>query len=282
MKKRPVVLSTLLLGALASALFWLGTTASVRSNSKPLRADEVKTGSPFARVNEKARIAKTGEPTAIRELADKVFEATSLPELSPRTLDQMKERIVRSEIAYRSTGKGGVPEKNIVKMINNLADKLGLPDYAKVDGILVRQTRVKMLTRMPQLFSQAVTREEKGQGGVGSALKTEMSPMEASFLANLLLQQKMINESYQVTPQEGRTSLHKWQMQRWQAFRKFKASGQKGSLPREQPTEGVSMREPSARSMEMSQALSRAKAKLRLPELLNLADASLDDLGIAK
>jgi hypothetical protein len=281
MKKRNVFLSTLLLCTIAGALSWLGTTSSVRSNSLQ-RTGEVKNVSPFARINESARIAKSGDPAAIRQLADEILDVASFPEISGSTLDQMKERIVRSELNFRSTGQGSIPEKNIVKMINNLADKMGAPDYAKVDGILVRQMRVKMFIRSPNLFSQAVTRENNGRGGVGSALRTEMSPIEASFLAMFLLQQKMINESYQVTPKEWRANLHQWQIQRWQTFRNLKDSGHVGSLPREQLKEGLSAREPSAKSIEMSQAISQAKAHMKLTELFNLADTSLDDLGIAR
>jgi hypothetical protein len=281
-RSRTVLLSMCFLCAIAGAL-WLSATSSVRSSPNSPRAAGDRNLSSFARINEKARTARGGNPTAIRELADEVFDAVGFPEIPARTQDEMKERIVRSEIDYRSTGKGGIPEKNIVKMINSLAQKLDLPDYARVDGMLVRQVRVRMFTQLPNLFSQAVTMEEKGRGGVGSALKTEMSPVEATFLASFLLQQKQLNEAYQLTPKEWRADLHQKQIQRWQAFRKFKDGGGKaGELPREQPREGFFARETSAKSIKMSEAMSGSKAKMKLSDLQSLANASLDDLGVAK
>lgn len=278
---RTMLFSTLLLCVIASAI-WLSATSSVRSSPNPRPTGEVQNLSPFARINEKARAAKGSDSTAVRELADEIFDVVALAEIPARSLEEMKDRIVRSEINYRNTGKEAIPEKNIVKMINKLADKLDLPSYARVDGMLVRQVRVKMFTQLPNLFSLAVTKEENGRGGVGSALKTQMSPIEASFLAMFLLQQKMINESYQVSPQEWRANLHQEQMQRWQSFRDFKDSGQKGALPEEPPKERLSVREPGARGTEMRQTISRAKSKIKPTELFNLANASLDDLGVGK
>jgi len=267
--------------AIAGAL-WLSATSSVRSSPNSPRAAGDQNLSSFARINDAARTAAKGDSAAIRELTGAIFDAVGFPEIPVRTQEEMKERIIRSEFNYRSTGKGGIPEKNIVKMINGLAQKLDLPDYARVDGMLVRQVRVKMFTQLPTLFSQAVTKEEKGRGGVGSALKTEMSPVEAFYLASFLLQQKLLNESYQLTPKDWRAELHQKQIQRWQDFRTFKDSGKKGAPPRELPKEGLFVREPSAKSIEMSNAMSHAKGKMKLTDLFDLANTSLDDLGVGK
>ncbi len=280
-RSRAMLLSMLLLCAVAGVL-WSGAASSVRSSSSVQQADKGPALSPLARINEKARAAKGADPAAIGELTDEIFDVVGFPQVSSLTLKDMKDRVVRSEISYRSTGIGGIPEKNIVGMINNLTDKLSLPNYAKVDGIWVRQVRVRLFTRLPNFFSQAVTKEENGKGGVGSALKTEMSPLEATFLAGFLLQQKMNNESFQATPQEFRADLRQKENQRWHAFRKFKDTGQKGALPREAPKEGLSFQEPGSRSTEMGQAMSRAKANMKSTDLFNLAASSLDDLGIAR
>lgn len=275
MSKRVVFLTMFVFCLLAGGLIWLGTNSAVRGSASKTQ-DAGQNVPTLDQINEAARAAKGSDEAAVRRLVDTVFNATEFAEVPPGGLDQIKERVVRAELNYRAKGKGGVAEKNITKMINKLANKLGAPDYAKTDTVQVRRTRVRLMLRLSSFISSEVVTEKAGKNRGKSSLKSEMSPLEAAYLATFLLQQKMLNEDYQLTPKESRAKLHKNQLERWEASR-----ANKGGEAQQKKNELV-VKNANPKREEMIQLISLAIAGKRGDELKSLAETSLDDLGIAR
>lgn len=275
MSKRVVFLTMFVFCLLAGGLIWLGTNSAVRGSASKTQ-DAGQNVPTLDQINEAARAAKGSDEAAVRRLVDTVFNANEFAEVPPGGLDQIKERVVRAELNYRAKGKGGVAEKNITKMINKLANKLGAPDYAKTDTVQVRRTRVRLMLRLSSFISSEVVTEKAGKNRGKSSLKSEMSPLEAAYLATFLLQQKMLNEDYQLTPKESRAKLHKNQLERWEASR-----ANKGGEAQQKKNELV-VKNANPKREEMIQLISLAIAGKRGDELKSLAETSLDDLGIAR
>ena len=92
----------------------------------------------------------------------------------------------------------------------------------------------------------------------------------------LLINQKMSNEEFQVTPQEWLANLHKRNLEKWNAYKSGKAQpAASGSIT-------FSVRVESARSVEMKQVITNALNALGADLLTTLADSSLDTLGIPR
>ncbi len=108
------------------------------------------------------------------------------------TKNSMKDRLARAEMHYRATGEGGVPEENVAMMVNDLATKFGAPEYAKTDRDQARFLRVRMMADLPNFAGQDVKE---------SSINPVMSPLEGTAVAMALLQQKLYNEEFQVTPE---------------------------------------------------------------------------------
>ena len=114
-----------------------------------------------------------------------------------------KERLVRTEINYRRGQKAGIPEVNIVRVIDELARELNAPEYAGTDEDEVRETRLAISHMMPHLIvPQSLGAGEQSSMGLPYTVSPTMSPLEAVFVTRFLIMQKEINESSQTTRAE--------------------------------------------------------------------------------
>jgi hypothetical protein len=218
----------------------------------------------FASFNSKARLAKSGDERAVRDLADEVFTEFGYSEVAG-VLSLFKDRLVRAEINYRRTGNGGIPERNVVRMLNGLTKELGAPDYARVSVHQVRYLRVNLLPVFPSFIGHSSTRQSNR-----SIIDPEMSPLEATGLTLLLVTQKLANEDFQVTPEEWTARRHQKAVAKWEAHRNGIPA------PMEESTEAVARVE-SGRTKELKAAfLSRAV------DILPSVDRSLEVLGIPR
>src|SRR2546426_727922 len=190
-KKTLVILSSLAFLALGIVSILPAARQPVQGQSGPDRSD------PFASLNNKASAAKSGDETAIREVADEVFKTIGLDSLDPDLSAPFKDRLVRAEVDYRRTGKGGVHENKVAQAINQLADRLGAPSYARTGLLQLRHLRVSLQVPLSNFIAQVPS---KGSGK--ATINPEMSPLEAAGLTLLMLYQKVHNEDYQLTPEE--------------------------------------------------------------------------------
>jgi hypothetical protein len=262
----PLVILTLLTFLVGAR--WINSNSSATSQAEPSlftsRSDSKKT--MFETIEEKARLAQDDKETSIRTLADTIFNEVGSP-IPAEAAAAMKERLVRAEIKFRKNKKG-IREENIVRMINELADKFHAPAYAKTSPLQVRMARVELLKYMPSFIAQETDEKRKGlKRKVGTSINQEVSPLEAAYIAMLLVQQKMLNEEYQQTPDEYAANYR----------RRHSADRNKDNA---EHTVGVKRNQEKCR--EMRQVISRGTANLSPTSIQGLIDESLDSLGIGR
>jgi hypothetical protein len=257
-----LIVSLLVLLGSGITLMWSSNLSRVRSQSG--RND------PFASLDYKAQAAKSGDKAAVRELADEVFKRFGLADVDSGALAPLKDRLARAEVDYRRSGKGGVRENKVMQTVNELADSLGAPAYAKVDLLQVRYLRTNMIVSLSNFIGQVSI------GGDGkSSVNPEMSPLEAAGITLLLLYQKVYNEDYQVTPEEWRDIRYKQELAKWQAHKN-------GSPPPEEKVPKNVAKVESLRTAELKQVLARAAQSMGPGSLMTVAHRSLDTLGIPR
>ncbi len=225
-------------------------------------------------IDEKARRAQDSNEASVRALADEVFTSSHFAEIPANVLEKIKERVVPHELKYRQNKKG-IKEKEIVKMVNDLAAKTGAPDYAKTSPLQVRSLRARLMTGYPNFISPANVDGKRGlKRKVGTSMNPDMSPLEAVFVAGVLLEQKMINEEFQHSPQEWEKKLKNKELKNWQGGQKRRDSGRRGK-----PQLAVSSN-PKAR--EMREVIAQSPIRMNPADLINIVDDSLDTLGIER
>jgi len=229
---------------------------------------------PFHRLNALARAAKKDNSAAsIDKLADAVI-TDFIPFSLPSDLnDVIRARLVRAELSYRNGGHG-ISETNIVRVVNDLADRFRTPDYTKTNRAQVRFLRANMIGVIPSLLGQERDSIGKGQKKTRS-MNPIMSPAEAVFLTILLLDQKAMNEDFQIEPKEWRDYHNKKATELWRSNHESKGKAPKSS------SMGLRLQAPNPKSEEIMRAIQQ-NSEMNSIELTKLLARSLDTLGIAQ
>jgi hypothetical protein len=158
---------------------------------------------PYKRVNEKAGAITGADERAIRELADAVMQLITDGRLPSAIVRPFLERVAQSEIDYRSGRKAGIPESNIVRVIDHLAAKLGAPKYARTDEDEVRGLRLSISQMMPNFIPRRpLGAGEESPAGFPYTVDPLMSPLEAVYVTRFLIMQKEMNEFSLLTTEE--------------------------------------------------------------------------------
>jgi hypothetical protein len=249
---------------------WVSSSSSAKLQVNPslFTSDGGSRKSMFEELEGKARLAQDDNETAISALADSIFNEVGSPAIPANVITRIKERLVRAEKNFRKNKKG-VREASIVRMINELADKFQAPAYAKTSPLQVRIARVELMKYMPSFIAQETRAERKGlKKKVGASINPEVSPLEAAYIAMLLIHQKMLNEEYQQTPDEYAANLH-----RWRAAERNNSSATEHTIVNKRNQE---------KCREMRQVVSGGVARLSPASIQGLIDDSLDTLGIER
>jgi hypothetical protein len=109
------------------------------------------------------------------------------------------ERIVQSELSYRRGGQQGAREDDVVKAVNNLVASVGAPAWAFTNVHEVKRLRMLLVIRYPHLIASEAPPDEKGHY---KALDDTMSPLEATYVGGVMIQQKLLNPDFQFSDQE--------------------------------------------------------------------------------
>lgn len=160
-------------------------------------------GPPYERVNDRAAAIKGVDERAIRELADAVLQLITSVRPPSAILRPFMERVAQGEINYRSGRIAGIPEANVVRVVDYLAAKLGAPGYARTDEDEVRVMRLDISQIMPNF----IPRRPLGAGEASLAVfpytvDPLMSPIEAVYVTHHLITQKEFSEFSLLTTQE--------------------------------------------------------------------------------
>jgi hypothetical protein len=279
-KRTKVSLALFLLVGLTSSVLWLTQSPSVEGRA-PAVSQKVERESPLAGLNRKAKASKGTNPFTVDDLTRDVVATFATTDMPNFTQEGVKERVAKAELSYRQGVDKGISEVKVARTINELADKFALPDYAKVSVAMVRTTRVILMLEVPDLVGQnnPADKNNNKKKKIGSSISPFMSPLEATALTLFLLQQKTLNEAYQVSHKEFFENLNQKQMGKWGQLRAKRDGYAQSSDDPQAPSINVKS---NTRTEEMDLAVKKAAAAMRPDELLNLADSSLDTLGIKR
>jgi hypothetical protein len=262
MKSYKTVALPVLLGCVLSGALWSISNSPVRGQSQS-SAHDAQSLNPLIRLNEKARAAENGSEAAIRELADEIFSIFNFDQAPAGMDDAIKERLVRAEINYRNGHGQGIAEANIVRMVNLLAAKLGAPAYTRTNAFEVRRLQLGVLPYLPNLLAQSRAKDKPH----GAPINATLSPLEATYVAASLIQQKRYNAEYQLTQTE------------WVALHGGKRKDKANEKFHEQMKD---RRKDSSRTDEVERAIAQGFTAMSPAEILNLPQKLLDTLGVER
>lgn len=215
-------------------------------------------------IEEQARKAKDNQEQSIRLLADAVFKdvAATLPgSISTR----LKDRLIEAEVKYRQ-GHKDIRESHVVRAVNKLAARFNAPDYARTSPLQIRTLRLELMKQYPNFVAQDEDDRKALKKRVGDGINQDVSPLEAFFLAAVMVEQKMLNDDWQESPEE------------WAANAK---AHKKRFNPDHRGSAKVIGNPPNAaKRREMAELASRVVASLTISDATQLADELLDTLGV--
>lgn len=184
---------------LTTALFGgLNTNAQKNSHTKAPGQ------SPRAFVNRQAVLSRSGDVQATTELAHELSKAIAMPTELGDALG-FTNRVVTAEVNFRNGSHQAVHETDIVNAVNNLATTVGTPQWTHTNLAEVKKLRMHMLVLYPEMIA---SRERPDSKGHYKAVSDAMGPMEASYIATMLIYQKAYNPDYQFTDAERLQNVH--------------------------------------------------------------------------
>jgi hypothetical protein len=265
--------------AFSCTVLWLVNSPAVQGRA-PAVPQNTQSGNPFVELNRKAKASKGIDPIAVNDVTSEVINTFAPTDVPAFTQEAMKERVGRAELNYRQGVDKGISEVKVARTVNELADKFALPDYAKVSVAMVRTARVILMLQLPNLIGQDAPADKNHKKKIGSSINRSMSPLEATALTLFLLQQKTLNEAFQVSHKEFYANLHQKQMEKWGKLRAQRDGTAQTTVDAQA---GPSMQvQSNTKTDDITRAIKRAAKGMSPDVLLNLADSSLDTLGIKR
>lgn len=236
---------------------------NVHGLSRDEAAAAARAAKPLAGLNDKARAAKSGDEAAVRGLADEVFNQVEMGSAPAGLADAVKDRLVRAEINYRAGHGKGISDAAAVRMVNRLAHEVGAPAFARTDVFELRRLKAGLLPYTSDLQS----RPAGNAVGHKDANEPSMSPLEATYFAALLVQQKRYNPEYQLTHDEWVTLHGSKRNAKSNAKFQDKIKERKGDATRD---------------VEIQKAFEDGLSKKSVGDLLELPASLLDTLGVER
>ncbi|SRR6266581_2711436 len=228
------------------------------------------------RIEEKALLAKPEDPDSIRALATDVLDYQMRFPRMPAALEStVKERLVRAEIAYRQGSGPGVEEQNIVYLVDFLSEKFGTPGYSKTSPRQVRVLRMSLLRWAPVFMGQGMTRADMH---IGDSINATLSPLQSVYLIIHVIDHKIWDADFQLTPAEWEKDQYSKSMERWKTLRETTQSGQ--SRPQGPIVQTVVRANPKHR--QMVDALTQHASSMGLADISVLFDRAFKILGIGQ
>jgi hypothetical protein len=261
--KKYILLVPVFLGAIVwGTIGWWQT-----ARSEPLNDSQ----SPVERLNVRARAAKDDDVASIENLATALVANLIPVDLPDDAKATIHSRLVAAELDHRR-GRDGIPEANVMRTVNHLAREFGVPEYAKTSLSQVRLLRGSMTGVFPDLLVPQRIHPNKLKE---PSSQQPLSPMGAALITALLLQQKLINEEFQVEPKDWRGHLQKKNAAVWRTYRQNKGVATT-------PGSRLSSRPEGAKTRELRQLIADRIATMTHADIVNLTSATLDQLGIPR
>lgn len=226
----------------------------------------------FLRVEEKAKAAETSDPDSVRALADEIFDQPHVFGTFPDYVrGPVKERVLRAELAYREGQGKPVTHTDVVHLINTLADVLALPSYAKTSEHQLADVRFRAMRFTPSFMGLHLSEHQDGTPlRAGENMSSNMSPLQACYLAMSAVDAKLNNVEYQVPPEEWEANRYDAALEKWRRHEK----------PTPMPPRLSAI--VNYKQMELIRTAEAHLLHLSPPESITLIHSVLDTLGVPK
>jgi hypothetical protein len=143
------------------------------------------------------------DANTVNSFVDDLLNFSHFYHIDSQVKPLIKDRLIQVEINYRHGANPGVDETDVVTAVNRLADRFKVPEYARTSLKQVRYMRMSLAILSPQFMGVGMTRTESVE-----PINPKMSPVQALHLTTFLIDQKLVNPMYQVTPAEWDSSIH--------------------------------------------------------------------------
>lgn len=223
----------------------------------------------------RARSLDVNNEAQVRALVDDVFSfPRSYPRLVPALEALVKDRLVRSETAYLQGARPGVSEADVVRLFNLVATRFNAPNYAKTSRRQVRVLRMALAVSLPAFMGRGMVRETMEPGQSVSEI---MSPVQATHLIATLIEQKLRNPDYQLSPKEWDRDQYEKSLRTWQSIQELKRTGRLEQLPQKAHAE---LRDENPKKRELHEVMKRGISSLSLSDAWDLMDQLLSILDV--
>lgn len=230
--------------------------------------------SPWQKIDERAKLENPADGNSVRALVDEIFKYPhSFGEIPPVMDTIVKERLTQAEMNYKLGRSPGVEVNGVVRLVNMLAGKFQLPDYARTTPHQAEVLCLGLETAMPALMALPSPQ-------AGNSVRSDssmMSPVQATYLLLTLIDAKLLSPDYQLPPDAWEKMKYESMMEEATKHKELKESGQLSKLE----TKGVLISS-SSQSDEMRTALSHAISHMSLTDGLDLVDQAFEAVGIGK
>lgn len=261
-------------GLVSSLLFvLLSLTVGNAHSQGPMSSSQ----GPYSRIEDAARHINPSDTKSVRALVEEVFNINHVfPRMDSVAENMVKDRLVQAEIDYMNGSSMGVDEKDVAKLFNSTMNKFGAPSYAHTSERQVRYVRMHHLFLSAPVFMGRGMHHSKMRAG--ESINPKMSPVQATHVLMTLLDHKMFNSFYQLSPAEWEQSLHNAERQKWQALSDSKKSGQLNALNKPPQPQLVSFAGP--KTDEMFTVVGKGISNMSLTDGISLAADAFHALGL--
>jgi hypothetical protein len=230
--------------------------------------------SPLRKIEAQARLENPADANSVRALIDAILEYPHVfGQIPPIMREIVEERLVQAEMNYKFGRSPGIPEENVAKLVNMLVDKFELPDFARSTPHQLEVLRFGEELSSPSFMGKSSI---QGQQTAASPDAVELSPAQAVHILFVLIDQKMFNPDYQLSPDEWEKTQYKPTMEKLLKYKELRDSGQLGSLVKK----GVvfSM----LASKDLRTEISRKVSQMSLTDGLDLVNEAFEMEGLRK
>lgn len=149
---------------------------------------------PYVAIEQKAKEATVQNQQSIQDLTHQVVTFPHMYQLPEPVVAALETKLATAEMQYRNHQGHAVTDGDLVSFMNWMGDRLHLPAYTKATASQVRSIRVRLALSSPQFMGTTLAGRDLTKG---DHLHSEMSPLQAMHVFNVMIDQKLVNPDYQ-------------------------------------------------------------------------------------
>ena len=179
---------------------------------------------PTIEIEDAASVMKPGDSDSVRAVVDSMFKVPGMYRMPDMMAAVVKQRIIDAQTAYLVGKSTGVTDSAVVDAINMLATTFQTPDYGMVSLLQVQFVRGRLASTMPMLFKPVNPDLKIGEPNV------PMSPVQALFVMSVLIDQKIQNGGFQLSPTDWDRDVYPRAMEQERARQELRRRIESGDV----------------------------------------------------